>query len=59
VEPTDPDIADTLPQQEQARLLEQTERLNHIARVAAARAKYQAEEDIAEMEHALELKKAG
>jgi hypothetical protein len=59
LEPTDPDIADALRQQEQARLLEQTERLNHLARVAAARAKYQADEDIAEMEHALELKKAG
>ncbi len=59
LEPTDPDIADALRQQEQARLLEQTERLSHKARVAAAKAKYQADEDIAEMEHALELKKAG
>lgn len=59
LEPTDPDITDALRQQEQARLLEQTERLNHVARVAAAKAKFQADEDIAEMEHALELKKAG
>ena len=59
LEPTDPDIADALRQQEQARLLEQTERLNQMARVAAARARYQADDDIAEMEHALELKKAG
>jgi hypothetical protein len=59
LEPTDSEIADALRQQEQARLLEQTERLNNQARVAAAKAKYQADEEIAEMEHALELKKAG
>ncbi len=58
LEPTDPEIADALRQQEQARLLEQTEQLNHQARVAAAKAKYQADEEIAEMEHTLELKKA-
>lgn len=58
LEPTDPEIADALRQQEQARLLEQTEHLNHQARVAAAKAKYQADEEIAEMEHTLELKKA-
>ena len=58
LEPTDPEIADALRQQEQARLLEQTERLNNQARVAAAKAKYQADEEIAEMEHTLELKKA-
>ncbi len=55
----DPDIADALRQQEQARLLEQTEHLNQQARVATAKAKSQADEKIAEMEHALELKKAG
>jgi hypothetical protein len=58
LEPTDPAIADALRQQEQARLLEQTEHLNHQARTAAAKAKYQADEEIAEMEHTLELKKA-
>ena len=58
LEPTDPEIADALRQQEQARLLEQTEHLNHQARAAAAKAKYQADEEIAEMEHTLELKKA-
>ncbi len=57
LEPTDPEIADALRQQEQARLLEQTERLNHKARVAAANAKYRADEEISEMEHTLELKK--
>jgi hypothetical protein len=59
LEPTDPEIADALRQQEQARLLEQTEHLNQQARVAAAQAKSQADEEIAKMEHALEMKKAG
>ena len=59
LDPTDPEIADALRQQEQARLLEQTEHLNQQARVAAARAKSQADEEIAEMEHNLDLKKAG
>jgi len=54
----DPKIAEALSQQEEARLLEQTEQLNHQARVVAARAKYRADEEIAEMEHALELKRA-
>ncbi len=58
LEPADPRIADALRQQEEARLLEQTEHLNHQARVAAARARYQADEEIAGLEHALELKKA-
>jgi hypothetical protein len=57
MEPADAEIGDALRQQEQARLLEQTERLNNQARVSAAKAKYQADEEIAEMEHALELKK--
>lgn len=59
MEPADSEIADALRQQEQARLLEQTEKLNNQARVAAAKAKYHADEEIAEMEHGLELKKAG
>ncbi len=58
LEPTDPEVADALRQQEQARLLEQTERLNNQARVAAAKAKYRADQEIAEMEHTLELKEA-
>jgi hypothetical protein len=56
--PPDPKIADALSQQEEARLLEQTEQLNQQARVTAAKAKYKADEEIAEMEHALELKRA-
>lgn len=58
LEPTDPKIADALSQQEEARLLEQTEQLKHQASVVAAKAKYRADEEIAEMEHALELKRA-
>ncbi|MCL4237341.1 MAG: hypothetical protein KJ047_03745 [Anaerolineae bacterium] len=58
LEPADPKIAEALRQQEEARLLERTEQLNHQARVVAARARYQADEEIAEMEHALELKRA-
>jgi hypothetical protein len=58
LEPTDPEIADALRQQQQANLLEETEQMNHQARVAAAKAKYQADEEIAEREHALEMKKA-
>ena len=58
LDPVDPEIADALSQQEEARLLEETEQLNHHARVVAAKAKYQADEEIAEMEHALEMKRA-
>jgi hypothetical protein len=58
LDPTDPEIADALRQQEQARLMEQTERLNQQARISAARAKYQADEEIAALEHSLELKRA-
>jgi hypothetical protein len=58
LDPIDPEIADALRQQEQARLMEQTERLNQQARISAAKAKYQADEEIAAMEHSLELRKA-
>jgi hypothetical protein len=58
IDPADPEIADALRQQEQARLMEETERLNNQARVAAAKSKYQADEEIAALDHALELKKA-
>jgi len=57
LDPTDPEIADALRQQEQARLLEQTEQLNQQARIAAAKSKTTADEEIAEMEHALDIKK--
>lgn len=58
LEPTDPEISEALRQQERARLLEQTELLNHRARSAAAKAKFQADEEISQMEHDHELKKA-
>ena len=48
LEPIDPEVADALRQQQQASLLEETERMNHQARVAAAKAKYLADEEIAE-----------
>jgi hypothetical protein len=58
LEPTDPEIGEALRQQERARLLEQTERLNHQARASAAKAKILADEEISQMEHDLALKKA-
>ncbi|MBN2305474.1 MAG: hypothetical protein JXQ72_13395 [Anaerolineae bacterium] len=58
LEPTDPEVANALSQQEAARLLEQTERLSHQARIVAAKAKYQADEEIAVMEHVLEMKRS-
>jgi hypothetical protein len=57
MDPIDPEIGEALRQQEQARLLEQTENLNQRARMTAARAKASADEEIANMEHALDLKK--
>lgn len=57
LEPIDPDVTDALSQQEQARLFEQTEKLNQQARITAARARNQADEAIAEMEHGLELRR--
>jgi hypothetical protein len=58
LEPIDPDVANALSQQEEARLLEQTEQLHQQARIVAARAKYEADEEIAAMTHALEMKQA-
>lgn len=58
LEPIDPEIADALRRQYQARLLEETERLSQQARADAAISKYQADEEITLREHALELKKA-
>lgn len=57
LEPTDPEVGEALRQQERARLLEQTERLNHQARSAASKAKFQADEEISRMEHQHEMKK--
>jgi hypothetical protein len=58
LEPTDPGIAEALRQQEQARILEQTEKLNNQARLVASKARFQADQEIAELEHSLDLKKA-
>ncbi|MFZ6032197.1 MAG: hypothetical protein ACOYVE_02695 [Melioribacter sp.] len=57
IEILDSKIADAIKQQESARILEQTEELNQKARIAAAKAKFKAEEEIALMENQLEMKK--
>ena len=57
LEPTDPEVASALRQQEKSRLLEKTEQSNQQARLLAAKAKYQADEEIALLDHALGLKK--
>lgn len=57
LEPTDTEVAEALRQREKARLLEQTEQLNQQARALAAKAKYEADEEIAALNHAVELKK--
>jgi len=58
-EPANPQIAEALRQQEHARILEQTEKLNQQARSAAAKARIQADEEIAVLENDLQLRKAG
>ncbi len=55
-EPLNPQISEALRQQEHARILEQTETLNQKARIAAAKAKLKADEEIATLENQLELK---
>ena len=57
VEPVDKKISEAIRQQEAARILEQTEIHNQNARVAAARVKSDADEQIAKYEHDLEMKK--
>jgi hypothetical protein len=57
VDAADPEIAEAVRRREASRILEQTELLNQKARVAAARAKLEADEQIALSEHDLELKK--
>jgi hypothetical protein len=56
-EAVNPQISEALKQQEHARILEQTELLNQKARIAAAKAKLKADEEIASLENQLELKK--
>jgi hypothetical protein len=57
VDAVDPETAEAMRRRESARILEQTELLNQNARVAAARAKTEAVEQIAALEHSLELKR--
>jgi hypothetical protein len=58
IDPVDAAIADALRQRESARILEETESLRQRARVAEADARIQAEDQIAHLEHSLEIKKA-
>ncbi|MEI7811620.1 MAG: SPFH domain-containing protein [Ignavibacteria bacterium] len=53
----DPKISEAMKQQESARIFEQTELLNQKARIAAAKVKLKADEEIAVMESELALKK--
>ncbi len=57
VEPVDEKIAEAMRRQEADRILEQTEVQSQKARVAASKAKVDADEKIALSEHQLELKK--
>jgi len=56
-EALDSKIADAMRQQESARIMEQTEKLNQQARIHATKAKLKADEEIALLENNLELKK--
>jgi hypothetical protein len=56
-DPVNPQIAEAIRQREHARILEQTETLNQRARIAATKARLQADEEIAALEHALEIRK--
>lgn len=57
LEPVNARIADALRQREQARILEHTEKLNQEARIAAAKARLKADEEISALENELELRK--
>jgi hypothetical protein len=57
IEPIDKKIAETIQQLEAARILEQTEVANQKARVTAAKVKKEADEQIAQFDHSLELEK--
>ncbi len=56
IDPADPAIAEAMRRRESARILEQTEHLNQQARIAAARAKIEADEQIMLSEHELALR---
>jgi hypothetical protein len=57
IDPTDPEIAETLREREAARIRERTEKVNQEARVAAAKARVDADAQIALEEHNLDLKR--
>jgi regulator of protease activity HflC (stomatin/prohibitin superfamily) len=57
VDPANPQIAEAMRQREQARILEQAEILSQEARIAAAKARLKADEEIASLEHTLELRR--
>jgi hypothetical protein len=57
IDPVSEEIAEALRQREASRILEQTEVANQEARVAAMKAKINADEKVSASEHALELKK--
>ncbi len=56
-EPVNPQIAEAIRQREQARILEHTEMLQQQARIAAARTRLKADEEIASLENVLAMKK--
>jgi hypothetical protein len=56
-EPVNTQIAEAMRQREHARILEQTEDLNQQARITTARARVKADEEVAQLEHELALKK--
>jgi hypothetical protein len=56
-DPVNPQIAEAIRQREHARILEQTEAVNQKARVAATKVRLHADEEIASLEHALEIRK--
>jgi hypothetical protein len=57
IDPVDDKIAESIQQRETARIVEETEKANQKARVTVTKAKLAADEQIAIVEHDLELKK--
>jgi hypothetical protein len=57
VDPVDEKIADALRQQESARIVEQTEKLNQLARLNSVRIRIKTDEEILTAQNELELKK--
>jgi hypothetical protein len=56
-EPVNTQIAEAMRQREHARILEQTETLNQQARITTAKARVRADEEVALLEHELDLKR--